>query len=78
MGFSPLLIMAFVNIRIHAVWGTKRREHILTKEVRIKLFSHIRENAKSKGIFIDCINGYTDHVHCLFSLNADMSVSKAL
>lgn len=70
--------MAFVNIRIHAVWGTKRREHVLAKEVRNKLFSHIRENAKSKGIFIDCINGYTDHVHCFFSLNADMPVSKAL
>lgn len=70
--------MAFVNIRIHAVWGTKRREEVLTNEIRIKLFEHIRQNAKSKDIFIDCINGYTDHVHCLLSLNADMSISKAI
>jgi putative transposase len=70
--------MAFVNIRIHSVWGTKRREHVLTKEIRFKLFAHIRENAKSKGIFIDCINGYTDHVHCLLSLNSDMSIAKAI
>ena len=36
------------------------------------------QNAKSKGIFIDCINGHTDHFHCLIGLNADMSIAKAM
>jgi putative transposase len=70
--------MAYVKIWIHAVWGTKNKEQVLTKEVRTKLFQHIKENARSKEIFIDCINGYTDHVHCLLALNADMSIAKAL
>ena len=63
---------------IHAVWGTKHRQPVLTKEVRLSVIQHIKENAKKKGIYIDRINGYTDHLHCLFALNADMSVSKAL
>ena len=63
---------------IHAVWGTKHREKVLSKEIRQKLFEHIRENAKTKNIFIDTINGYTDHVHCLFSLSTNESVSKTL
>jgi len=50
----------------------------LLKEIRPKLFQHIKQNAKEKNIYVDFINGYFDHVHCLFTLNADSSVSKVL
>lgn len=70
--------MSYVTVWIHAVWGTKNREHFLTKEIRVAVISHIRENAKKKQIYIDRLNGYTDHLHCLFGLNADMSVAKTL
>lgn len=63
---------------IHAVWGTKSRYPFLTQEIRKKVIDHIKENAKVKGIYIDRINGHTDHLHCLLSLNADMSISKAM
>ena len=63
---------------IHAVWGTKNRVPFLTSEIRLKTITHIKENAAAKGIFIDRINGYTEHLHCLFCLGADMSVSKAM
>jgi REP element-mobilizing transposase RayT len=49
-----------------------------TREMRQSIFSHIRENAKEKGIYIDFINGYTDHVHCLVSLGIDQSMSKIM
>lgn len=70
--------MAYVKIMIHAVWGTKNREHYLTKEIRNRVISHIKENAKIKEIFIDRLNGYNDHLHCLMGLNADMSIAKAM
>ena len=70
--------MAFVKIWVHAVWGTKNRKPVLTKEIRELLFKHIFENAKSKQIHIDCINGYSDHVHCLLSLNPDISIAKVM
>jgi REP element-mobilizing transposase RayT len=70
--------MSIVRVWIHAVWGTKNRRSLLTEDVRTKVLRHIRENAKAKEIYVDRLNGYTDHVHCLFALNADMSVSKAL
>ena len=70
--------MAFVKIWIHAVWGTKKREHILKKGKREKLFAHIRENARSKGIYIDFINGIEDHVHCLLTLDAEMTIAKTM
>ncbi len=49
-----------------------------TREIRQTIFTHIKENAKEKGIYIDFINGYTDHVHCLVSLGIDQSMSKIM
>ena len=60
------------------MWGTKNHQPILSKEKRQALFQHIKENARQKEIYIDTINGYIDHVHCLVALNADMSISKAM
>jgi REP element-mobilizing transposase RayT len=70
--------MSFVKIMVHAVWGTKSRQPYLQKEIRSSLIEHIKANAKLKEIYIDRINGYTDHLHCLMALNADMSISKAM
>ena len=69
--------MSYVKIWIHAVW-THNRKPVLTREVREQLFSHIIINTRDKGIYIDSIGGITDHVHCLFSLDSDLSVAKAM
>lgn len=70
--------MAFVRILVHAVWGTKNHYPFLTKEIRQKVILHIKENAIKKKVFIDRLNGHTEHLHCLFWLNADMSVAKVI
>ncbi len=70
--------MAYVRIWIHAVWGTKNRFPYLAGDIKKQVIDHIRENAKKKEIFIDSINGYTEHLHCLMALNADMSIAKAM
>jgi len=69
--------MSWVRIWIHLVFSTKERQPFLTpKELRENLFQHIKENAKSKDIWLDSINGYTDHLHCLISLNKEQTISK--
>jgi REP element-mobilizing transposase RayT len=70
--------MGYVKIWVHLVWSTKNREPILTRESRRHIFSHIRENAEKKGIYIDFINGYLDHVHCLISLSPGQNIDKIL
>ncbi|MFZ4413487.1 MAG: transposase [Bacteroidales bacterium] len=70
--------MSFTKIWIHSVWGTKNHEPLLQKEIRHVMFNHIRENAIAKGIKIDFINGYTNHIHVLFLLNADLTVAKTI
>mgnify|MGYP000911803950 FL=1 len=69
--------MPLVKIYIHLVWSTKNRiPYLDSKELRFKVWSHIRENSIKKGIFIDFINGYDDHCHCLISLGVDQTIQK--
>jgi len=71
--------MPFVKVYIHFVWSTKNREPFLDSfELRKKVWQHIRDNAKEKNIFIDFINGYTDHCHCLVSLGVDQTIQKVM
>ncbi len=70
--------MPFVKIWIHAVWATKNRQELLNKEVRSKIFDHIHQNGLAKDIFIDVVNGHIDHIHCLFRLKNNQTISKVM
>jgi REP element-mobilizing transposase RayT len=82
LGFSPIayldknLLMPFIKAWMHYVWATKNREPVLIEPYREQLFDHIRTNAREKKIFLDRINGYHDHVHCLVSLSSDQTIEK--
>jgi REP element-mobilizing transposase RayT len=67
--------MSYIKVWLHFVWSTKDRKPFLTDEIRQKVFQHIRENAREKGIFIDFINGYVEHVHCLISLGSAQTIN---
>lgn len=69
--------MSWVRVYIHMVFATKNRESFLmTKELRKQVFQHIKKNAEEKGIWLDSINGWQDHAHCLISLGKEQSISK--
>jgi REP element-mobilizing transposase RayT len=71
--------MAQVRIWVHAVWGTKKREPLMAnKNKRIYLFKHIKGNAKEKKIYLDFINGESDHVHCLISMACDQNIAQIM
>jgi putative transposase len=69
--------MPFIKIYIHLVFSTSARIPFLnTLDLRVKIWKHIKENASTKGIFIDMVNGYSDHCHCLISLGSDQNIEK--
>lgn len=71
--------MPFIKVYIHFVWSTKNRFPFLNSlELREKMWKHIKENGKEKGIFIDFVNGYNDHCHCLVSLKSDQTIQKVI
>jgi len=68
--------MSFVKVWIHLVFATKYRKPLLIKEIRKDLYTHIIQNCREKEIFLQAINGYTDHLHCLISLGKDQNIAK--
>ena len=71
--------MPFIKVYIHFVWSTKNRFPFLNSlELREKMWKHIKENGKEKGLFIDFVNGYSDHCHCLVSLKSDQTIQKVI
>ena len=67
---------SLIKIWIHFIWSTKNREKLINKDLKYKLYDHIRENAKTKNIHIDHINGVEDHIHVLISMKGEQSASK--
>ncbi len=61
---------------IHFVWSTKNRKPLISKSLKPLLLEHIKENAKSKAIFIDKINCVEDHIHLLVSMGNEQTISK--
>lgn len=70
--------MPYVKNWLHCVWGTKNRVHFLRPERKYEIISHIRTNAGSKGIYIDFLNGHSEHLHCLLLLNCDQTLSRVM
>jgi putative transposase len=67
--------MSYVRIWVHCVWTTKNKIPYLKDQIREKVIEHIRENVKSKDIYIDHINGYYDHLHVILSLGGKQNTS---
>jgi putative transposase len=71
--------MPFIKIYIHIVWSTKNRvPYLYSKSIRSQVWQHIKENAKTKKIYLESINGYADHCHCLISLSSDQNIEKVV
>ena len=71
--------MSFVKVYIHFVFNTKDRyPYFSNVALRHKVWQHIYENARSKEIFIDRINGYKEHCHCLVSLGKSHSLQQVM
>ena len=68
--------MSWVRIWVHLVFSTKNRVPYLTESIRRTVFKHLKENALEKNIWLDCVNGYTEHAHCLISLGKEQSISE--
>lgn len=71
--------MLFIKIYIHVIFSTRNRiPYFNTSELKIKVWKHIKENATEKGIFLDMVNGYSDHCHCLISLSSNQNIEKVV
>ncbi|MFM7858712.1 MAG: IS200/IS605 family transposase [Flammeovirgaceae bacterium] len=67
--------MPFVKVIVHAVWATKDRKPLMSKEKKDALCAHIYAYAKTKSIHVLNVNGWRDHLHCLISMSSDQNIA---
>ena len=60
------------------VFSTQDREAVLDRRIRKSLIQHIRSNCREKDIYLDSINGWSDHLHLLISLGREQNIAKVM
>ena len=68
----------FTCLRLHIVFSTKNRQHVLTSEMRARLWPFMGGIARSNGFTALEVGGYVDHAHILIALPATLPIAKAM
>jgi len=63
---------------VHVIWSTAERLRVLTKPVRVVLFTHLRKYGEEKGIRILKADGAEEHAHLLVQLHPAQNLSQVL
>lgn len=71
--------MSLVKIWIHAVWSTKHRfPYFEDKKLKNETFQFIKKYCEEKDIILDCIGGFTEHLHCCIRLKATQNIAETI
>ena len=63
----------FHQIWLHYIWSTKDRAKLLNASLKKSLIFHIKEYGQNNDIYIDTLNGSTDHIHLLVEMKPSQS-----
>lgn len=69
---------SYNKIWIHSIWATKNRQHYITPNIERKVYDFIYNQFRDLGCVVRAINGMPDHIHCLFLLNPNKSISDVI
>jgi putative transposase len=66
------------KVWIHAIWSTKEREPLIDFSVENKIYPFIYDEFRELGCPLRIVSGMPDHIHCLFLLNPQKSLSEVI
>ncbi|WP_323757088.1 IS200/IS605 family transposase [Roseivirga sp.] len=69
---------SFNKIWVHAIWATKERAPLLKDNIEQKVYQFISTQLREQGCPVRIINGMPDHIHCLFLLNPQKSITEVI
>lgn len=69
---------SYNKIWIHAIWATKFRTSLIDFSIEKQVQDYIRDELIDLGCPVRIINGMPDHVHALFLLNPQKSISEVI
>ena len=64
------------SLYAHGFLNKKQRAISKFQRIEKTSFSAYQKNAEEKSIWLDCVNGYQEHAHCLISLGKEQTISK--
>jgi REP element-mobilizing transposase RayT len=70
--------MSYVSSHYHCVFSTKRRQPLISPELRDRLWAFLGGIARQNQMKAIEVGGMPDHVHILLSLPSTLSIAKAL
>jgi len=65
-----------VKIWIHGILGVKNRENLIIPEVEKQVYEFIKKQFIDVNCYVKEINGTANHVHILFLLNPQKTISE--
>ena len=66
---------SYAQILLHIVFSTKRREAMITDEIRERLYAYLGGIVRAEQGTLYAIGGIEDHVHLLIRWRADAAIS---
>ena len=69
---------SFTKLWIHAIWATKNRKELIDFSIEKKVHNYIHDELIELSCPVRIINGMPDHVHVLFLLNSQKSISDVI
>ena len=69
---------SFCKIWIHAVWSTKLRQPLINPQIEALVYEYMAHEFIQLGCSVRIINGMPDHIHCLFKLNPQKSITDVI
>jgi len=73
-----IMSSTYTSLYLHAVWGTKHRQPLITPEIEPRIYRFITGIIKNEGGRVFAIDGMPDHVHLFFSIPQTVSIPKLM
>ncbi len=64
------------KIWIHTIWQTINRLPLILPEIEPKIYKIVTDEFINSNCKVELINGTADHIHILYVLNPEFSISK--
>ena len=72
------MTQSLIKIWIHAIWSTKYRRPEIRKSIELIIHNHIKQELRKTGCPVRIVNGVENHIHCLFLLSREQSISQVI
>ena len=69
---------SYVKMWVHAIWSTHKRVKLIRPDIEQEVHQIILKQLQKQKCLVSIVNGMPEHIHCLFMLNKQKSISEVI